>query len=161
MPKITCGIFLYDAVNKKLLVTKAYGSRKFEGYSVPKGLFDQDIDESYFSTAEREFKEECGISLEKILGGSENIIITKEFDLVPYENIAKQFKSFLIIAERDLSQLNFECISFFQKEDEPDILGYPEIASYHWMDLVEAKKKLHYTQANLVPKIEKLIEYAN
>lgn len=154
MSTVTCGIFLYDAINKKLLVTKSYGSRKFEGYSIPKGHFDEDEDENYLDAALREFREECGQDIIQLMDGEENFKITKEFDLQPHKNVNKSLKSFLIIIHKDLSNINLECCSFFEKDGE----SYPEIASFHWMDLDESQKKLHYVQSELISKIVKLVK---
>lgn len=154
MSKVRCGIFLYDAVNKKLLMTKSYGSRKFEGYSIPKGGFEEDEDEDYLSAALREFKEECGRDLIDIMGGEENFNIAKEFDLISYKNVQKQLKAFLVIAKEDLSMINFECLSFWQNENGE---SFPEIASYHWLSLDEAKEKAHYVQQGIISRIKNLV----
>ena len=149
--KTTCGIFLFDRINEKVLITKSFGSRKLEGYSVPKGIFDEDTDENYFIAALREFKEECGYDL--FTNESTIFSTVIEFDLIPYENVEKQFKGFLLISTKDLSYIKLECLSFFEKDGET----FPEIASYHWVTLDEAYEKLHYTQRKLIPRIKKLI----
>lgn len=155
MEKITCGIFLYDTINKKLLLVKSYGSRKLEGYSIPRGHFDEDLDSDFLHAALREFQEECGQNLINLVGGEENFKITKEFDLVFYKNVEKKLKSFLIVFDEDLSDINFQCESFWQSDEDGE--WYPEIASYHWMDLDEAKEKAHYTQRDLIVKIKEII----
>jgi predicted NUDIX family NTP pyrophosphohydrolase len=149
--KITAGIFLYDSINEKLLITKSFGSRKFEGYSIPKGHYDEDEDETYLATALREFQEECGHDLMEVLSEDEYTI--KEFDLCSYKNVNKSLKPYLVISLKDLSKLPLECHSYFEQDGEQ----FPEISSFHWVDLNEAKEKLHYVQADLISKIKKFI----
>jgi len=153
---ITCGIFLYDSVNKKILVTRSYGSRKFESLSIPKGMFDTDLDKDYVDAAFREFKEETSIDLIKLFDNGEQIQNGHTFfnlGFTEYSTKKKKLNSFLLISKDDLSDLVFICNSFFEKEGKE----FPEISEYFWLTLDEAKGQLHETQANLIPKIVKII----
>lgn len=145
---ISCGIFLYDAVNELLLITKSFGSRKFEGYSIPKGLFDES-DSNYEEAARREFVEECGVDLSEI-----DATFVKEFPLVPYPKSSKKLKSYLYVSNSDLSHLNFQCNSYFEKDGE----SFPEISSFHWVTLEEAKSKLHSAQSILISELKNALE---
>jgi len=153
---ITCGIFLYDAVNKTILATRSYGSRKFEKLSIPKGMFDEDLDKDYIEGAFREFREETSVDLIKLFNNGEDITDNSNFfnlGFSQYSTKTKKLNAFLLISKNDLSDLVLICESFFKSDGKE----FPEISEYYWLTLDEAKERLHETQSILIPKIIKIV----
>ena len=59
---ITCGIYLYSTVKKKILICHATNAR-WNQWSIPKGL--KEDNEELFNVGKRELHEETGIDITK------------------------------------------------------------------------------------------------
>lgn len=117
----TCGVFIF--CGDELLICKAYKG----GWSIPKGL--KEPNESTQEAAIRET----------------NVCLDGEtlFPLSPsvYENRRKVLKSFY--CELKIKPTNLKCNSFFGN-------NLPEVEEYKWVTVLEAKKRLHKSQVNVL-----------
>jgi 8-oxo-dGTP pyrophosphatase MutT (NUDIX family) len=146
--KITCGIYLYDISEKKILighVTNSGGK-----YSIPKGMFEEEEDGDYYTAAIRELAEETNIKV----GNLTSILYEKEFDLVEYENKQKKLKPYLIVFDKTIDQVDPVCVSFFIDKNGKSL---PEIDSFMWATLKEAKELVHDSQIVNFSAIKKII----
>jgi 8-oxo-dGTP pyrophosphatase MutT (NUDIX family) len=148
--EITCGIFLYDSIRKKILCCKPFinGSKDVKFWTIPKGRIDE-YDKDYFAAAVRELKEETSVDLSKIDYDKHH-----ELDFVEYKHGKKSLKPFLIISKKNLKDIELKCLSFYENEKGK----FPEIGGYFWFSLDDAKDKLHYTQSQCIPEIEKILK---
>lgn len=139
---ITCGIYLYSTLLKKILICHATNS-SWKTWSIPKGL--KENDEDCYTAGSRELKEETGIDLNTI-----NILEKHHLEKVKYKKQNKFLESFLIITDSDLSQHLFECITFFDDKS-------PEVDKWKWIDAIEIKEYLHESQQKNYDLIMKFI----
>jgi len=134
MPKetvITCGIYLYSILDKKLLISHATNS-SWKLWSIPKGLPDED--EEFFKAATRELKEETGIEISKL-----NIILNEVLPPVKYKKQNKILHSFLLVTDSPVMDLHLSCSSMVKE-------NIPEIDKWAWIDVDEINLKLHESQ---------------
>jgi 8-oxo-dGTP pyrophosphatase MutT (NUDIX family) len=141
-PVTTCGIFLYDTVQKKILACHASKS-SWKTWSIPKGL--KEDGEDCYTAAARELREETGISLEEL-----NIRKTYSLETVKYQKQNKFLESFLVITDTDLSKFHFECSTFVHDK-------YPEIDKWKWIEPITIKEVLHESQQKHYERIIELI----
>jgi 8-oxo-dGTP pyrophosphatase MutT (NUDIX family) len=143
----TTGIFLINKDNK-LFVAHPTRAPK-DKWSIPKGgLHD---DEYPTDGAVREMYEESNIDLSNwtMMHNLEHVQ-TKNKLLIPFVLFEKQNNI-------DFSKFEFKCNSNVPEE----IGGYPEMDSFKWVSLDEAKKILLKTQVGCIDEIEKIIEKLN
>jgi len=140
--KTTCGIFLYQKADSKILI--GHASRSKDHWSIPKGLKDEG--ETCYQAAIRELKEETGIDAVKI-----NILQTFELPAVKYKKQNKTLESFLIITDSFIGTDTLKCHSLVNGK-------YPEIDRFEWVDLATLEKKAHETQASQVPYIREILK---
>jgi 8-oxo-dGTP pyrophosphatase MutT (NUDIX family) len=138
--KSTFGIFLYSIKMGKLLICKASGN--YGGWSIPKGMAEDG--ESPIEAAVRELWEETGIDVNNL-----QISLIVELGPVLYRTRKKILKSFLYIIDDDLSDFDFKCISLVDGK-------YPEISDYKLVNLENAEKVLHESQASKIEEIKQL-----
>ena len=138
--KSTFGIFLYSIKMGKLLICKASGN--YGGWSIPKGMAEDG--ESPIEAAVRELLEETGIDVNNL-----QISLIVELDPVMYKTRKKILKPFLYIIEDDLSDFDLKCISLVDGK-------YPEISDYKLVNLENAEKVLHESQASKIEEIKQL-----
>jgi 8-oxo-dGTP pyrophosphatase MutT (NUDIX family) len=128
---ITCGIYLYDLHNDKILVCHpTRGSWK--SWSIPKGL--KEPGEELFQAAARELHEETGINLLQVRVG-----LAIALPPAPYKKQKKALHSFLVICESDLSAFEPVCSSITPK-------GYPEVDSWRWIPADQLPEYVHESQ---------------
>ena len=140
---ITCGIYLYDTLQKKILVCHATRSR-WNQWSIPKGLPDEG--ESLSEAGVRELYEETGIVLDQL-----HVIARHKFPPVKYQKQNKQLESFLVITDSDLSNQKFTCHSYTEN-------SFPEVDKWKWISLEEAEKLIHEAQQKNLKKIAEFIQ---
>lgn len=148
---ITCGIFLVDK-NKKVLCVEPFGKRVGEKLSIPKGVYEENEDGIYFNAALRELKEETSFDLSKNL---DCFNLISQFGKSPYKGLKKSLISFFVYLDKDLSEFEFKCASFFDLDGK----SYPEISNFTWLTLDEAKEQLHYTQSKFIDEIKTYLEW--
>lgn len=142
--EVTCGIFLFSTEINRILVGHV---TNHDIWSIPKGRYDKtDID--FFNTAIRELWEETNISLNDI-----NVIYTYEFDYTFYRSNKKKLKSFLIVTDTPVENLNLKCNSNFKENG----VEYPEFDRYKWIKVSSLSKYVHHTQYQNEEKIKNLI----
>ena len=144
MIKYTCGLFII--LENKLLVVHPTGHKK-NSLSIPKGIFDNSIDESHLDAAIRECFEETNL---KINIDDGNII---DIGLEKYKNGNKILHgfSFKINKNFDYYKNNcYICNSYFDYNGKKT----SEVDKIFWIDLTSNEiKYLHGTQQLLLNKI--------
>lgn len=141
---ITCGIYLYSTKVGGVLIGHV---TNYNSWSIPKGQLDK-IDNGYFDCAVRELWEETNILITdvKILG-------KYELDFVVYKNNKKKLKSFLIVTDTPISELDIKCNSYFYDNN----VRTPEFDDFKWVKINELGDYTHYTQSQNIKQIENLI----
>lgn len=129
--EVTCGIYLFDLKQSKLLIGHAARTSK-NNWSIPKGLKEES--ENEYQAAVREFKEETGIDLNRI-----KIKEKVELPEVKYKNRNKVLRSFLVKTDTSLSDATLTCTSLVKN-------SYPEIDNFLWVTIDELDKYVHETQ---------------
>ena len=140
--KITCGFFIIS--ENKLLVVHPLGHKK-TSLSIPKGIYEPDIDESHLDAAIRETFEETNLEINLTTG------ILKDLGCEQYKTKNKTLHGFYFKSNIDLTKKNdYICNSFFEYKGK----SAPEVDKIFWIDLdSEEIKYLHYTQQKLLNKI--------
>lgn len=139
---ITCGIYLYNTKNKKILVCHASNS-SWDKWSIPKGLMDEG--EEPFMAACRELKEETGVDCNNL-----HILQTYPLPAIRYQKQNKALKSYLIISDSDLENFSFNCQILVNND-------VPEVDGWKWISLNKIKDYLHESQQQNFEEINKLI----
>ncbi len=141
------GIFL---VNKENKILAGHPTRHPDDiWSIPKGKIEED--ENSFEGALRETFEETNIELRT----HENLFY-HELKIKNYRHGKKSLMPFVVLEsenELDFNKFEIKCNSKVPEEKG----GFPEFDSYKWMTFNEAEKLLHYTQAQSLEEIKKLI----
>lgn len=140
---ITCGIYLYDSSNKKILICHATNA-SWKSWTIPKGLKDKGEDS--YVTALRELDEETGIDVSKL-----HVIQCHPLPLVKYAKQNKILESFLIITGTSLKGHKFICRSMVNNK-------FPEIDKCAWVDIDQINIKLHESQQKNYSKIRELLK---
>lgn len=135
---ITCGIFLFDFTQQKILVCHPTNA-PWNTWSIPKGL--KDPNENSFSCACRELMEETGLDIH-------SIAVLKKFTLTPvqYKKQAKMLESFLLITNTPLKKHVFNCTSFVRPK-------LPEVNAWKWIPIAKMPLYLHESQYALLDEI--------
>lgn len=141
-PDITCGIYLFNTRNKKILVCHATNS-PWNKWSIPKGLKDEGED-SYIAAC-RELKEETGIDIRNL-----HILQTNPLPAIKYKRQNKILESYLIITDSDLDNFSFNCRMLVNDD-------FPEVDGWKWISLSKLKDYLHESQQKNFEKIIKLM----
>ncbi|OFY85627.1 MAG: hypothetical protein A3F72_10700 [Bacteroidetes bacterium RIFCSPLOWO2_12_FULL_35_15] len=139
---ITCGIYLYNTKNKKILVCHATNS-PWNKWSIPKGLKDEGED-SYIAAC-RELKEETGIDIRNL-----HILQTLSLPAIKYKRQNKILESYLIFTDSDLDNFSFNCKMLVNDE-------FPEVDGWKWISLSKMKDYLHESQQKNFEEINTLI----
>jgi 8-oxo-dGTP pyrophosphatase MutT (NUDIX family) len=144
---VAAGIFLVNKNNNVLICHPTNHPMDF--WSIPKGKIEDG--ESLLECALRETFEETNIDLRKC----GNII---KLDPVSYRHGKKILHPFLIWEplnqEVDWYGFDIRCLTHVPE----DRGGFPEMDQYKWVDFNEAKKLLHYVQAECIEPIINLIQ---
>lgn len=133
----TCGIALFDKDNK-LLAAHPTGMLP-SIWSIPKGLFDANIDSCYAEAAIRECYEETGI------------IIYEPIEFIgkyKYPGRSKTLVGFFYKINETIDTDKIKCNSFTSK-------GIPEIDTFKWMTIKDFLAVCHPTQRFLINDITK------
>jgi 8-oxo-dGTP pyrophosphatase MutT (NUDIX family) len=138
----TCGIYLYQKLEKKLLVCHA-SKASWRTWSIPKGL--KDDGEETLPAAVRELKEETGIDVAEL-----NVLSMVQLPDVPYKKQKKTLVSYLLVTDTDLRDFVFNCSTITRS-------GHPEIDGWRWINLDKAPLYLHESQLANLDKIYQLI----
>lgn len=137
----TCGVFVINP-NKEILICHPTNHPP-EVWSIPKGQMEEN--ESEVKAAIRELKEETGIDLMKVSGTSVLIGDSK------YHHGKKQLFAFAYFLNQMYTD-KLRCSSMVDMGD-PNA-PFPELDDFKWVKYDEAMKKLHYTQQELLKKLE-------
>ena len=131
MKSLTCGVFITDG--NQVIVCHPTGSSWKNGWSLPKGL--KDNDENEIDAAIREVKEETGLEVYDIhlLGITESIY-------------SKSFQN----------QKHFIFVDFSCRSDSDEVILNEEAESYQWIELNEIEDyELEEFTANLLKELRK------
>jgi 8-oxo-dGTP pyrophosphatase MutT (NUDIX family) len=142
LPVTTCGIYLYNTSEKKILICHATKS-SWKTWTIPKGLSDKN--EDCFAAAARELKEETGIELSKL-----NILKIVSLPKIKYQKQNKYLESFLVITDSDLSTHKFECSTYVND-------SFPEVDKWQWIPVEKINELLHESQQKNAEMIKELI----
>ena len=146
---IASGLFIVRK-DKKVLVCHPT-NHPADFYSIPKGKVEDD--EIFLEAAIRETYEETNLDLSD----------TTDFTIYPltsvnYKHKKKILYPFLYL-ENNKSSFDWDNIELKCNSNVPeDRGGFPEMDSYLWCSLKEAKELLHYTQVSCIDKIKEIIE---
>jgi len=142
MSKITCGLFIVS--ENKLLVVHPTGHKK-ASLSIPKGIYDNDVDESHLDAAIRECFEETNLKIDPCNGEISDLGLEK------YKNGKKILHGYLFQSKIDLiKKNNYICNSHFEYKGK----NIPEVDKIFWIDLNSNEiRYLHSTQQKLLIKI--------
>jgi 8-oxo-dGTP pyrophosphatase MutT (NUDIX family) len=140
------GIFL---VNKKKEVLICHPTNHpMTLWSIPKGKIE--FNENPVDAAIRETYEETNINLSSV-----NSLIPLEE--LTYRHKKKSLKPYLVLETRNPS-INFDSFDLKCNSNVPEEQGgFPEMDDYQWVSLDEARKLLHYLQADCIDSIEKYL----
>lgn len=141
---LTCGIYLYHVEMDKILIGHITDHNGM--YSIPKGGMEEG--ETYFDAAKRELFEETNIDLDSI-----NLIDSHQLSDVLYRTKRKTLKSFLIVIDEPLNNLNIKCNSTFIDNG----VEKPEFDGYRWVGLNEIKFFVHESQIAPISEIESFV----
>ncbi len=146
----SCGIFLVNNDNKLLIGHPT--NHKPDFWSIPKGKVEEG--ETYLQAAIRETFEETNIDLSMCKG-------FRELDMVNYSHNKKALHPFLVL-ERNNSVVNWSSFDIKCNSCVPvEKGGFPEMDSFLWVSLDEARVLLHKTQVKCLDKIKELINGNN
>lgn len=142
MAKITCGLFIIS--ENKLLVVHATGHKK-NSLSIPKGVYDEDVDDSHLDAAIRETFEETNLKIDLYNGE------IKDLGLQNYKSGRKILHGYLFQSKIDLIKKDdYICNSYFEYKYK----NIPEIDKIFWINLDSDEINfLHDTQQKLLNKI--------
>lgn len=143
---ITCGIYLYNVNNQKLLVCHATHS-SWKNWSIPKGL--KNDNENTFSAAARELKEETGIDIFLL-----SVLQTHTLPPVKYRKQNKILESFLVITDTNFDGYSYKCHTLNNDQ-------FPEVDNWKWISLDKIISYLHKTQQENMESIKKLTQPYN
>jgi len=140
--KITCGLFIIS--ENKLLVVHPTGHKK-ASLSIPKGIYDKDVDESHLDAAIRETFEETNLDINFTTG------IIDDLGFEEYKTKNKTLHGFYFKSNIDLTKNNnYICNSHFEYKGK----NIPEVDKIFWIDLNSNEiEYLHSTQQKLLIKI--------
>lgn len=137
---MTCAVFLESKKTHKFLICRATGTKY---WSMPKGLFDIEIDDFPDDAAVRELQEETGIVIdEQILTYIGTYIYTKEKDLIIY----------YCQIEDEIPIESLTCESTFTSHYTKKQL--PEVDKYKWTDLDNIINFINPRQCNVLLSID-------
>ncbi|HYG52592.1 MAG TPA: NUDIX hydrolase [Flavobacteriales bacterium] len=139
---VTCGIFLYDIRQKKILACHATNA-PWHTWSIPKGI--KELNEDSFTCACRELKEETGIDMNKL-----SVMENYELEPIHYEKQNKVLESFLVVTDTSLNEHLYSCSTFIKE-------GLPEVNGWKWISIEHMSKYLHETQWHHIDKIKSII----
>jgi 8-oxo-dGTP pyrophosphatase MutT (NUDIX family) len=139
------GVFLVNRDGHILICRPTWQSGDFGSWSIPKGK--QDGDEDLATTMRRELKEETNLDLDKYEG---NLVLLGE---EVYVHRKKKLVAFAYFLKQNIEE-EPKCISFFTHKDGTQT---PEMDKFEWVPFEEAVRRVHYTQANLLKRQEKII----
>lgn len=145
--KNTCGFFIYDKSNGRMLIGHSTNSGGL--WSIPKGK--QEDGEGIFNAALRELEEESNIS-------SSFISKCQVFKLTPqnYKSRKKRLNAFLAICDK--APTDIKCISFFEDSHGNQ---RPELDKFEWATPEELRGReynLHPTQYENVIQIINILK---
>jgi 8-oxo-dGTP pyrophosphatase MutT (NUDIX family) len=146
LPIITCGLYLYNKVNKSILACHATHA-SYKTWSIPKGLKEEGEDP--YGAATRELQEETGIDLEKT-----KPLSVHPLPLVSYKKQSKILQAFLVIIDEDLSAHKFHCSSLINNE-------FPEVDNWKWISPSVVDKYLHESQLENMEMVNAFIQENN
>jgi 8-oxo-dGTP pyrophosphatase MutT (NUDIX family) len=141
-PAVTCGIFLYDLPQQKILVCHATNA-PWNTWSIPKGL--KEPHEDAYTCACRELKEETGIDMATFPAFEKYML-----DPVKYKKQNKILESFLIIVPAHIVTTKLSCSSVTEA-------GFPEVNAWKWIEPEKLAGYVHESQAQHVFTIKALI----
>ena len=139
----TSGIYLYCVPTQKILACHATHAG-WKQWSIPKGL--QETNETLWSAAIRELKEETGIVLNEL-----NVLRVFHLPKVKYQKQNKTLESFLVITNNDLDNFPFHC--YLRNTD-----SVPEVNTWRWITLTQAASWLHESQRRNLKLIRNYIK---
>jgi 8-oxo-dGTP pyrophosphatase MutT (NUDIX family) len=139
---ITCGIYLYSATLKKILVCHPTRTR-WNNWSIPKGLMEKG--EDIYDVGVRELFEETGIDIKKV-----HILGSHRLPTRKYQKQEKSLHSFLIITDTDFTDHKYTSNLVEGKE-------FGENDKWKWVTLEEAVPIIHQSQAENLPLIAELV----
>lgn len=139
---ITCGVYLYNTYNRKVLVCHATHA-SWKQWTIPKGLKGEN--EEPLIAAFRELNEETGVDYKKL-----NIVAVYSLPPVKYQKQNKVLQSFLVVTDTNLDNYRFHCHNI--PEDT-----FPEIDKWEWVAPDDLHKWLHESQQKNLPMIRELI----
>jgi predicted NUDIX family NTP pyrophosphohydrolase len=139
---VTCGIYLYDTRQQRILVCHATGS-SWKQWSIPKGLKSEG--EQSLDAARRELKEETGIDTREI-----NVVKILQLPTAKYQKQNKTLESFLLVTDSDLGHHVFTCKSL-------GLNAVPEVDSWKWITFEQAETWLHESQQRNIESVRKLV----
>jgi putative (di)nucleoside polyphosphate hydrolase len=146
---IASGLFIVRK-NKKLLICHPTNHPK-DFYSIPKGKVEDN--ENFLEAAFRETYEETNLDL----NGSTDFTIYP-LSSVNYKHKKKILYPFLVLENKN-SKFDWDSVEFKCNSKVPeDIGGFPEMDSWLWCSIQEARNLLHYTQVKCLAKIKEIIE---
>jgi 8-oxo-dGTP pyrophosphatase MutT (NUDIX family) len=137
----TCGIYLYNILQKKILVCHATHA-SWKQWSIPKGI--KDDDEDLWQVAVRELREETGIDINTL-----NVLAIHPLPAIQYRKQNKVLESFLVIIDTDLSSH-----SFFSNVSKDSI---SEVDAWRWISIAQAYTWLHEPQQENLKVIKKIV----
>ena len=140
--KITCGIYLFNNRNELLICHPT--NHKWTLWTIPKGRIDEG-ETDYFDVAKRELYEETNINLDDFKYEITNIT---PFEIVRYKSSNKYLKSFLVKTSHNFDSHDIKCDSMVIWDGKP---VFPEVDSFKWVTIEEARKLLHESQ---VPNLD-------
>lgn len=136
----TCGVFVINNDGRVLIVHPTLHHKDI--WSIPKGQKEQG--ESEEETAVREVDEETGLIFNK------NYLITIP-GYINYKNKKKRLKSYYIVSDKDISNIDIICrSSFYHKGVKQRI---PENDKHAWATYKQARKRIHHTQIVVLDKL--------
>ena len=143
---IAAGIFLVNKYSQVLVCHPT--NHKPDFWSIPKGKVEEG--ETLIDGALRETFEETNVDLSSCRG-------IKALEPVIYTHKKKVLNPFLVWEplnqEVDWNSFELKCNSNVPE----DRGGFPEMDSWMWCSIEEARKLLHYTQVSCLDKIEEFI----
>ncbi|HEY0029889.1 MAG TPA: NUDIX hydrolase [Bacteroidia bacterium] len=139
---ITCGIYLYSTICKKILICHATHA-SWKTWSVPKGL--KELGEDSYAAAVRELKEETDVDIHAL-----HVIAVHVLPAIKYQKQNKTIESFLVISDSDMEGFKFKCHSLINN-------SFPEIDAWKWLSLESLTNVLHESQQKNISLIQNLI----
>jgi ADP-ribose pyrophosphatase YjhB (NUDIX family) len=146
------GIFIVRN-DGKVLTCKVSGQKN--QWTIPKGKVEKG--ETLWEGAVRETYEESNIDVSGV---------TNKYELEKqrYTHRKKVLHPFIVFEqenpELELSKVTLLCNSIVPMDASWNA-GNPEISGYAWVELDEAKRRLHYSQANCIERIKNILNSIN